>query len=340
MAIVEFSVAGPLRKVYATIQRFVVGFGNLVPEQIIGLVPVQPLTDNFCFEACDCMPVFASQTGDIERENDKNGFLFEMPTQAAHDTFRLQKYNPATGQFEEVAILDSNAYGTFYNTGSLQPYTDYSGYLLEWQKVLQLHGQGYYRFVVIVREPNPPGPDVEVPYLFSSCFDLRVWSCEAADGTFYIETIFKGNDNNFLYQPDTTLIDTFDLASLATGWYDRCRYFGKIGNETYAKERINVVPSDNSNRLVFATDSIEKTLQFEANVSDILRRVHIYGMNSRTILVTDSNNKNTYNYQKQQVIWNVTDAPEYFGGAILAYNMSIKVRNYLDLRFHTAGFQT
>lgn len=335
MSIVQYNIAVPLKDEYATIQRLLVGLGTLVPEQIIGLVPCQPDSGNDCFQQCDCMPVFATLSGDNERQNDKNAFLFNMPTTSPHDTFRLQKYNFATGLYEEIAILADNTYGTFFNTGTLVPYNNYSGYLLEWQKVLQLHGAGYYRFVVIILDEF----DNEVPYLFSTCFDLRVWSCEGVDSTFYLETTFRGNISNYLYQQYTSLIDEFDLASLATGWYDRCRYFGKIGNELYTKDITNVVPSDNSNRVVFATDIIEKTIQFSSNISHILRRAAIYGMNSRTIYVTDDNAKNTIDYFKQQVIWTNTDSPEYFAGSEFAYNMNIKVRNYLDLRFHTAGFQ-
>lgn len=339
MSVVQYNITPPLRDEYATIQWLLVGLGNLVPEQIIGLVPCQPASDNDCFVQCNCLPMFATLAGDNERQNDKNSFLFAMPTIAPHTTFRLQKYDYPTKQYEEIAILADNTYGTFFNTGQLAPYNDYSGYILEWQKVLQLHGQGYYRFVVIILEPQaPPEPPLEVPYLFSTCFDLREWSCDNVNNTFYVETTFRGNISNYLHQQYDNRIVEFDLASLATGWYDRCRYFGKIGNETYTKEITNVVPIDNSNRIVFASDNIEKTVQFSANESHILRRAAIYGMNSRTIYLTDDNQRNTMDYFKQQVIWSNTESPEYFAGGLFAYNMNIKVRNYLDLRFHSAGF--
>lgn len=334
MAIIELPIAEPLKIPYATNQTLVVGLGNLVPEQIFGLVPCQPLSENPCYQESQCMPVFATESGILERENDKSGFLFQMPSTSAHSSFKLQKLNHATNTFATVETLDTNTYGTFYQTGSLVPYTDYSGYLVDWQKVLDAFGQGYYRFVVQANDlPNPP-----FDYLFSYPFNLRVFTCNAANGTFYMEHVLKTEMRNILKQKHDNRIVNFDTVSLTNGWYDRCRYYGMIGKEQYELNPTYVKPADNSNRLVYTENVIKKDVQLNSNLSETLRRALFYGFNGRNIYITDNNDYNTKSYEKIEVILDSIETPEYFNTSINAFDMVIRVKNAHDITSSSGGF--
>lgn len=334
MAIINLQISTIRRIPYGTHQKLLVGLGNLVPEQILGFVPCQPLSENPCFQEGQCMPVFATVAGILERENDKSAFLFEMPGTAPHSSFKLQKYNHATETFVEVATLDSNTYGTFYNTGSLVPYFSYSGYLIDWQKVLNIFGAGHYRFVVQAKDgANPP-----FDYLFSYVFDLQIFSCDAADRTFFVEHTFKNEIRNILKQVYDTRIEYFELSLLAGGWYDRCRYYGMVGQEEYETTATFVKPADRSNRHVYSTNVIKMDLQFETNISEILRRVLMYGMNGNVIYITDTNSKNTKAYEKIQVILDSNTKPNYSAYSKFAFNMIIKVKNAYDITSTSGGF--
>jgi len=334
MAIIELPISFPFKKPYATHQKLVVGLGNRIPEQILGLVPCQPISENPCFQESQCMPVFATFAGIFERENDKSAFLFQMPRRAAHSSFKLQKYNHGTNLFEEVATLDTNAYGTFYQTGTLIPYAKYSGYLIDWQKVLIDFGRGYYRFVVQADDlPNPP-----FDYLFSYPFKLEVFTCEAANGTFYFEHTFKKEIRNLLKQKYDNRIVNFDTVNLANGWYDRCRYYGMVGREQYEKNPTFVKPADNSNRLAYTENIIKKDIQFESNNNEILRRASVYGFDGTNIYVTDNNLNNTKAYEKIEVIFDSVEQAEYFNRTRQAFNMVIRVRNAYDITSHSGGF--
>lgn len=135
----DYTIVPPLRIPYATHQFKTGRAVGLYPEQIIGLVPCQ-LRD---FIECrtdleQCIDVFAKEGGN-DREIDKNSFLFQFASSIGdNNAFYLQK--KIAGIWTDIANLNDNTYGTFYNFGSLLPYRNYSGFTIDWSLVLAVCG--------------------------------------------------------------------------------------------------------------------------------------------------------------------------------------------------------
>ena len=78
------------------------------------------------------MPVF---------DGDFNSFLFEFVPSVTNADFRL--YKQVGNSFNQIAVL-SAAEGEIFNIGDIPEYLNYAGYVIDWDKVLNLYGEGVY----------------------------------------------------------------------------------------------------------------------------------------------------------------------------------------------------
>ena len=179
-----------------------IGNGALA-TQILGLVPCQ--TENLdCYSNCYTMPVF---------DGDFNSFLFEFVPSVTNADFRL--YKQVGNSFNQIAVL-SAAEGEIFNIGDIPEYLNYAGYVLDWDKVLNLYGEGVYKFVVF-DSINP---------LLSYPFKLKTASCDSMNGTSKLEVIQRGLYANYNYKKQEGNIKTFDVQAI--DWFDSVRLNAKI----------------------------------------------------------------------------------------------------------------
>ena len=117
--------------------------------------------------------------------------------------------------FNQIAVL-SAAEGEIFDIGDIPEYLNYGGYVLDWDKVLNLYGEGTYQFVVF-DTVNP---------LLSYPFRLKTSNCNSMNGTSKIEVIQRGLYANYNYKKQEGNIKTFDVQSI--DWFDSIRLNAKI----------------------------------------------------------------------------------------------------------------
>lgn len=124
-------------------------------SQVVGLVPVFPCEDTECrngkYGSNDTefmLPVFAENQVDVwgDYKNDFNSFLFNIPSNTALTDSNFFLDVKTNGAWAQAAELNDNTYGEYYPTGTLCDKNFYTGYAIQWNKVLYEIGEGVYRF--------------------------------------------------------------------------------------------------------------------------------------------------------------------------------------------------
>ena len=181
-----------------------VKFGSSsIASQIIGLVPC--VKDSLeCTKDCFTVPAFGG---------DFNSFLFEFSPAVLSADFRL--FQLVGNTFVQISVL-SSLEGLKYDIGTITDYSNYAGYLIDWQKVFNLYGKGTYQFQVF--DSATPTDSLK-----SYPFVLDADDCDLKDGTSTLEVTNIGLYNNWRYTKDNTEDRLFDLVNLE--WFDSCRYY-------------------------------------------------------------------------------------------------------------------
>lgn len=319
---------------YAT-HQFKSGFAvPLFPEQIIGLVPCQPQDFLDCRgNLIQCIEVYA-KVGGNDREIDKNSFLFEFPSSAgSNNAFYLQK--ETAGVWADVANLTNNNYGIFYNFGELVPYLNYSGYLIDWSLVLDLQGEGKYRFVV--KDLIFMNPDND---LISFPFILKEFTCERVDMTVRIESTFKGSIDNYLKEVYNSRKPKFDLVNLANGWYDSMRYAGSLGRKQFITENIvEAKLSTNEVKSLYSKKIDSYNLTLYGYVDDLLTRLNNYGFSAKDLFITDYSLQAKRHYDKKGLIFTeVSSQPNYPPNTNFAWRYGANFKKKIEQIFSKNGF--
>jgi len=321
-------------KGYATHQFKTGGAVPLLPEQIIGLVPCQAKDFIECRTALiQCIDVFAKVAGN-DREIDKNSFLFEFRSGAGdNDSFFLQK--EILGVWTDVENLNNNTYGTFYNFGSLIPYNNYSGYLIDWNLVLSLQGEGKYRF--IVKDLIFLNPDND---LLSFPFVLHTFDCNLVDLTVKFECTFKGSIDNYLKETYNSKKPKFDLSLLTNGWYDSNRYNGSLGRKQYVTENISEAKlATNEVKFLYSIGIDTYNLSLQEYIEDLLTRLKNYGFNSMDIFITDYSSQAKQYYDKKGLIFvTISEQPNYLPNTNYAWRFGANFKNKIETVFSKNGF--
>lgn len=250
-----------------------------IPIQRIGLTNCSQ-NRHLCFAPPDdCQPMFGNVSDPTNKfKNDSAYFLFDFAGSSG-DTYTLEKYNQVTKLWVEVAVLD-NTQGVKYTFGDAifnDKYDNRSGYRLDSYLVINLYGEGKYRFLVkntVTYEDS----------LFSNCLCIKNWSCEAAKGTVKIYTNFSGLVSDWRLQEEKY---NHDISCME--WIDSRRYCGVFKRESPEKETTTFIQA---NRKSF-NQKTNTTSKFKLGLNNILReannRLMYYGSESRDIFATDYN---------------------------------------------------
>ncbi len=235
-------------------------------------ITIETSTDDDLGLCCVNQLVLADTSGVIY-QNDISSFMYNLGASTCTLTMYLQKNNTT------IATLNSSTYGTYYAKGSIVYYTDQalmSGYIVEWSKVLALHGEGSYR--------------IKFDYVsfgttttfYSNIFNLRTYSSSRALGTIRIDSYMNGyimRDNiNYkgLNFPDMLRV---------RGWFGSAEEKYEITNDiysTYNKEKRVVVQ-----RKVNQYDIYDlETHPLPKCIADKIKYYHFFG---NTVYLNDYN---------------------------------------------------
>ncbi len=152
---------------------------------LVQLIPVNifSVEEDRGLDLCCINELVLADSTNIANQNDIKGFMFQVAASTDTLVMTLQKNNV------DVATLDTNTLGTYYAIGSIIYYTDQSlmtGYILEWSKVLSVHGIGRYRIKIDYTSFSGL-----ITY-YSNYFNLKLFSVDAASGTIRIESYMNG----------------------------------------------------------------------------------------------------------------------------------------------------
>lgn len=329
----QYNTQPPLKKPYATHQLKTGTARGLIPEQLVGLVPCQLANFVDCRPTLEqCIEVFAKVGGE-ERENDSNSFLFEFPTSlGSNNSFFLQQLQ--AGVWVDVANLNNNDYGQFYNFGAFPSYPNYSGYRIDWQTVLADFGEGTYRFIVV--DTLLSNPDNT---LYSYPFVLEEFTCDKVDLTIKFEATFKGEVNSFYKEVNNSRLASYDLVNISNGWYDSMRYKGRLGGKEYGRENMSVVKlATNQNELVYSKNVEIFNMVLYGYVEELLTRLVLFGCNSMDIYATDYNYQAKYYYEKIGLVFDtVKTQPTYLQNTNKAWRMELSFKRRIDNVFQKGG---
>lgn len=237
-------------------------------------VPTQELCDCACKDCLTTYNVFAEIGSNDPKKNDKREFLFRVLD--VSDTAVLKLFKDGA----EVATLDDDTYGTFFDLGTLGTGDQlfYIGYLLEWQDVLAAFGIGNY---YVKAELTVLGSPVDS---FSQIYTLMPYDPDVVDQTVKIASIQNGNIES----------SSFDYTGL--NWYQEIRIKGIFWNK-----QPNMITDTylTTNRTVTQIqDEIKYTYELETqfltdDISDYLIANKIL---ANEIYITDYNQCNTAEY--------------------------------------------
>ncbi len=254
--------------------------------------------------------VFALSGGQ-SYQKDKSEFLFRRLT--SFDTIEIKLFKEGV----EVADLNDNTYGTFFNgfaSGSAEQQL-YVGYLLEWDLVRALNGVGKY--TVRVNTNVIGNSNVEE----SRVFDLRIYSDLAAHQTVKIESTQNGN------------IIGNDLDYTDLNWQQFVRVPGVFGNPTPTYEEDRYVTESHDKRQIKDTMSREWFLETKKINFEVAEKLIYNKLMANEILITD------YNIYAESIFRDITvmtkdiSKPDTSGNPDKIYNVTfVDVQNKFQKR--------
>lgn len=260
-----------------------------------------------CNSECEFREKVFGKTGGEPHENDIRSFIYLKLIPSDVIEIKLYKNN------EEVAVLNDNTYGTFYDFGDFVTRPEYKGYLLDFGKVLDSKGSGVYHVKAKGTITGSPYESVSQKFL------LNAFSEIAAHGTALMEW----------YQDGNILSSLFDFTGL--NWYQAVRVPGMFGNKRPTLENDTYETQAHKIKQIQSSVITEYTLFTKGvpvNISDKL----YYDMGlANEILITDYNLKNNEIFRRLQVGIEAYDDPRYFkNNTKAAHTFTFSNRYLLD----------
>lgn len=277
-------------------------------------IDAQALCDCVCEDCLQTLDVFADTSSTDSKRNDKREFLFRVLD--VTDTAVLKLFKDGT----EIATLNNNAYGTFYDLGTLGTGDQlfYIGYLIEWRNVLSAHGIGEY---YVKAELTIYGSSVES---YSQIYNLMPYDEETVDGTVRIVTYQNGNIES----------SNFDYTGL--NWYQEIRIKGifwqkrpELTTDTYFTTARKVTQIQDSIKYKYTLETRFMT----GETSDYLVSNK---MLANDILITDYNQCNTESYCDLPVVieeFDNTEELSYFRGRYHVITFADRTQNIRKRNF-------
>jgi len=290
------------------------GVGRIDPIQVIGLVPMNDCTAEECRSDWElCCYVNTVFGYDVEGEaipganyeNDVNSFLasfpLSVPNPSATITWTLEKCT-GVSTWTSVATLNNNTLGTYSALNTITGHLMYSGFQINWGKVLDAHGVGRYRIKAVSSYGAIPSA-----CLVSEPFQLLAWDCDRAHGTVKFEAWMTGKIGDV--NNDGKI---FDLCGM--NWYDSIRLPGFFGYEK-TSEYLEVIQEYQTGLIARIHDEAVQSFEFISGMcpKTLHDRLKVYGLMADTLKVSDYNRNNSdYNIIQKLVVKDGSYDPEYF----------------------------
>lgn len=268
-----------------------------------------PQTNDVCicdFIQCQYIErVFASQSPNNEwYKNDMNEFLFKRFVSG--DTVAIELYKDDI----KIEDLNTNTFGTFFNgfpSGTPEQQL-YVGYLLEWEKVQAIHGNGIYQVKV---QLNIIG---SASTYESRLFSLLTYGDREANATVRIESYQNGN----------IFGSQFDFTGL--NWYQSLRIPGRFGLTAPILETDNYLNSNKENRQITAKVSREWELITGLINYEVASTILYNKLIANKLLITDYLIKAESIFRREDVMPSDISKPELKGTPDRVYTMNFTDR--------------
>lgn len=249
-----------------------------------------------CDFICDYEEKVFSDISSEAHKHDMTEVLFRKVSSSDTVEIKLFRYG------NEVAVLNDNTYGTFYNGFNAQP--NYVGFLIDWTLVFAAFSGGQYQIKTDLNILGTPST------IESRLFRLNTWNEQSANNTVKIESFQQGN----------IIGSEFDYTDLlSSGWYQSLRMPGSFGKNTPSLESDIFV--NTSYQRVQNRDKVtnEYTLELKDITEEILNRFTNDNVISNTILITDYNLRATNIYRQKSVyIDSISDVTHLDNGRVNA----------------------
>jgi hypothetical protein len=264
-------------------------------NQILGLVPLGPCTSNECrtyTESDYINTVFGHLTDADVYFNDTNTFMFSFDGYLSGiytTTMKIQE--EVGGVWTDLVTLTDNTYGTYipYSTYASQP--SYAGFIIAWRNILNVYGEGVYRFKVTITGGHANSCAVSEP------FCLKTWTCTDAMNTVKFEITLTNGTIGHASNPAILV----NLCSIT--YTDSIRFEGFFGYEKAEYERKNV---EYNNGIIYKVrDEVIK--KFDLQTGRLPKWVHdrfkAYALMADTLFVSDYNYNNPdYDLKRKGVV--------------------------------------
>lgn len=265
------------------------------------LTPDLPAYNHF---GCGCdftLKVLADDSG-LTLRNDVSGFLWWFNDTINDAELTLQKW--VNGAWSNVYVMTGNTLGTNY---AFEFFTNdagenFIGYQLQWALVLDVHGEGSYRVKCVTTDYL-----IVENTLYSYEYCLKTYTDYRAEGTVRIE--FYLNNTLGDSQNDKAVKDLGNL-----NWYNSFRLNGWFGypNSGYEKTRTQY----NTGQILDAISEQEQVFELQLKMIPFFvhEALRIDMMQGDTVLISDYNSRNAYNFTLKAVKPNSGYAPDYKKG--------------------------
>lgn len=218
---------------------------------------------------CDCSCVYRTTVfglvGGSEFENDKSDFIFR--TILAGDSVVIELHKEGV----LLATISDDTYGEFFPLGSITQQPLYVGFLVEWEKVLDLEGPGTYEIVA----------DVTVLGNTTTCtsepFQLLPFTREAADGTVRIDAVCNSN------------VESSEFNFIGINWFKSKRIYGQFGYLEPTFETKNYFDQSRVVRKIQDAIVNEYTLETTLLTGDISNKIIYEQLLGDVLTITDYN---------------------------------------------------
>tara|TARA_R110000868_G_scaffold35798_1_gene127833 strand:- start:822 stop:1892 length:1071 start_codon:yes stop_codon:yes gene_type:complete len=287
-----------------------------IPVQVCGFAPLEDCTATECREivereCCWMLNVF----GDIDvtetrstYENDITNFTCDFQLYYANPTItvviRLQECTstfPAAQTWVNLAAMTGATYGTNVPFAGYASCPSYRGYIVNWGKVLNVHGAGTYR---VQFSFSFAGTEY---CLNSPAYNLRAFDCKLADQTVKFEAKLSGQVGAHYPQGYVTSLCGFDFI-------DSIRLPGFFGKELIGEYLEVYNEWQNGTQMQVRNEAVQ-TFQYFSKMmpKEYHDRFKVYGMMADVLRVSDYNYSNSdWNISQLRIKPNGNYAPEYY----------------------------
>lgn len=309
-------------------------------QQVIGLVPLYPCDNTECrvdkFKSDTItddskfpLQVFAQLSGTDLYFNDRNSWLFELPNLGTSQAVNFYLDRLVGTTWTQIEHLNNNNFGEYYpksSTGTLCGFKKWTGYVLYWQKVIQVHGAGMYRFRALTSASFMSLCNA------SPSFCLNFFDCYEANKSTKFEANYSGGKFGSINKAngggnfwEFCCFDNNKGTSTPINWYDSIRVPGFFGREEKAITRNNIKYT--TGQVVKIRDesiSKFKWQNFSSSATNpgtglpfwFYDRFSVYGLMADQLLVSDYNLNNAdLNIKRYSVQADSDVTPKYRGSS-------------------------